>query len=292
MRRNWRLFTLAYLFCLFNSLNIQGQTISKCATVEKTRELIKAHPSFAKQIINADKMLENNIISFLSASNKTQTTPIYVIPVVFHIIHENGIENIPDAKIFEGIKIVNQDYRLWNADSIEIDQDFLNIKGDAGIEFRLAQLDDDGNPTTGIDRIVSAETNVGDDGSKLNSWDRAKYLNIWVVKTYPSGAAGYSYLPSTVDQPFMASVDGIIVNYNYVGHGSGERTLTHEVGHWLNLRHPWGPTNNPGISTNCNVDDNVNDTPNTVGVDDGGCDTNQVSCGSLDNVQNFMDYSS
>ena len=292
MRRILSLFAFVVFFFLYNFQIAFTQAINKCATFDKTQELMNANPGLQKQIDKEKDDLENHIKSYNLNPVPFQTTPIYVIPVVFHVIHENGIENIPDAKIFEGIKIVNQDFRLWNPDSIEIDQDFLGVKGNGGIEFRLAQLDPNGNSTTGIDRIVSSETNVGDDGSKLNPWPRNKYLNIWVIKTYPSGAAGYSYLPSTVDPSFMAIVDGIIVNYNYVGHGSGERTLTHEIGHWLNLRHPWGPSNNPGLTTNCNVDDNVNDTPNTVGVDNGGCDTNQVSCGSLDNVQNFMDYSS
>ena len=253
MRRIISLYTLVVFVFLNNSQIAFTQVVNKCAMVDKTQELINANPSLKKHIDKETTNLENHIKSFNSNVGQSQTTPIYVIPVVFHVIHENGIENISDAKIFEGIKIVNQDYRLWNADSAEIDQDFLSVKGNGGIEFRLAQLDPNGNPTTGIDRIVSSETNVGDDGSKLNPWPRNKYLNIWVVKTFPSGAAGYSYLPSTVDPSFMASVDGIIVNHNYVGHGSGERTLTHEIGHWLNLSHPWGPTNNPGLSGNCNV---------------------------------------
>jgi PKD repeat protein len=74
------------------------------------------------------------------------------------------------------------------------------------------------------------------------------------------------------------------------GGNFASRTLPHEIGHWFNLNHTWGPSNNPGLTTNCNQDDGVTDTPNTIGVADQSCNLAQVTCGSLDNVQNIMDY--
>ncbi|MBL4755085.1 MAG: hypothetical protein JKY52_16000, partial [Flavobacteriales bacterium] len=149
------------------------------------------------------------------------------------------------------MNVLNEDFRLWNSDTAEVTQAFQPVLGKAMIEFRLAQIDPFGNPTIGIDRIVSTETNVGDDGSKLNPWPRSKYLNIWVVRTIPNAAA-YAYLPSSVAPGFNSLIDGIITRYTVVG--KGERTLTHEVGHWINLMHVWGPGNNAGEATNCSQD--------------------------------------
>jgi PKD repeat protein len=92
----------------------------------------------------------------------------------------------------------------------------------------------------------------------------------------------------------MADEDGIVLLHNYTGSIgtssiSRSRTLTHEVGHWLNLDHCWGPTNEPGVAENCAFDDNVSDTPNTIGWT--SCSLDGATCGSLDNVQNYMEYS-
>ena len=91
-----------------------------------------------------------------------------------------------------------------------------------------------------------------------------------------------------------AEEDGIVIQHNYTGsigtsNAYRSRTLTHEVGHWLNLRHPWGNSNNPGLAENCDEDDLVDDTPNTMGWT--SCVLEGTTCGSLDNVQNYMDYS-
>lgn len=222
----------------------------------------------------------------------------FIIPVVFHIIHQNGAENIADEQVYDAMRIINESYRAENEELSGIASQFVPLIGNADIEFRLAKLDPNGQPTTGIDRIQSAETNVGDDGSKLNPWPRSKYLNIWVTNVISvSGAAAYAYRPPSVASSNAANVDGIISNHRYVGSigtasESGKFTLTHEIGHYLGLPHTWGPTNEPGLSTNCQVDDNINDTPNTIGVGNSTCNLTQTSCGTLDNVQNFMDYAS
>jgi PKD repeat protein len=227
-----------------------------------------------------------------SSGSKEMMATVYTIPVVFHILHQNGTENISDAQIMDEIRILNNDYRKLNADTSAIVPAFQSIAADAEIQFRLAQKDPNGNCTNGIDRIVSAETNVGDDGSKLNPWPRSKYLNVWVVKAISSGAAGYAYLPGTAPS---ANEDGIIILSTYIGSiGTGSvstsRALTHEIGHFLNLRHTWGNSNTPAVSTNCSMDDNVTDTPNTEGWT--SCNLAGATCGSaLDNVQNYMDYS-
>ena len=269
----------------------QSQIVSPCGITAATEKLNAAHPELVSQRQKANAYLEAETQAKMADQNTQQDAcnQVFVIPVVFHIIHENGAENISDQTVFDAIRILNEDYRLWNADTADVIADFKPIMGDAMIDFRLAQIDPFGSPTNGIDRIQSPETNEGDDDSKLNPWPRSKYLNIWTVKASPSGAAAYAYLPSSVSSGFDASIDGIIARYTYIG--EGERTLTHEVGHWMNLLHVWGSGNDAGLSTNCAFDDNVGDTPYCIGTS-GGCNTAYTTCGSLDNVQNYMDYAS
>jgi PKD repeat protein len=216
----------------------------------------------------------------------------YIIPVVFHILHQNGPENVTNTEIHDAVRILNEDFQKMNADTIIVVSAFKNLVGDADIEFRLARLDPNGKPTNGIDRIETSLTNNAGEGSKLNPWPRSTYLNIWIVKTIGSGAAGYTFLPSTAH--WRPNQDGIILLYTYfssvrTGSDRRSRALTHEIGHWLNLPHPWGGSNTPGRSTNCSIDDGVWDTPNTIGWT--SCSLNGNSCGSLDNVQNYMEYS-
>jgi len=270
----------------------QSQTVNPCGITAATKRLNAAYPELADLREKAAVALEAETQA-KKAGQHVQLdacNQVLVIPVVFHIIHENGVENISDQTVFDAVRILNEDYRLRNLDTADVILDFKPIMGDAMIEFRLAQIDPSGNSATGIDRIQSPETNVGNDGSKLNPWPRSKYLNIWVTKVIEvPGAAAYAYLPSSVSSSFDASIDGIIARYGSVG--EGERTLTHEVGHWMNLLHVWGAGNNAGQSTNCAFDDNVGDTPDCIGTL-GGCDVTYTTCGSLDNVQNHMDYAS
>ncbi len=185
------------------------------------------------------------------------------------------------------MRILNEDFRKLNADNANTVSAFQGISADTEIEFRLAKKDPNGNCTNGIDRIYSAETNIGDNGSKINTWPRSKYLNVWVVKTISSGAAGY------FSGWFNAAEDGIMILNSYIGSiGTGNlqksHALTHEIGHYLNLSHVWGDTNSPGVD--CSGDDNVSDTPPTEGWST--CNLAGATCGStLDNVQNFMEYS-
>lgn len=245
----------------------------------------------AQEILRDQQDFANNYGRNERNSVSVQSPPTYIIPVVFHVIHDYGTENISDAQILDQMRILNEDFRKLNADTSSIVSQFVGIADDAEIEFRLANLDPNGNCTNGIDRIASMETYVGDDGSKLNAWPRNRYLNVWVVRTISNGAAGYAYLPGGAP---TAAVDGIIIVSTYVGSiGSGNpttgRALTHEIGHFLNLQHCWGSTNNPNVACG---NDGVSDTPVTKGWT--SCNlTNNAICNAniSENVQNFMDYS-
>lgn len=171
---------------------------------------------------------------------------------------------------------------------------FEDIASNIGIEFRLATIDPNGNCTTGITYNQSKLTFIGGENIKDDSyWDNSKYLNIWTVANVASGAAAYAYYPGSAP----TNHEGILCQHDYFGttgtssNGNWRRhTMSHEVGHYLNLAHPWGSTNDSAVEENCNSDDSVEDTPNTIGAS--GCTTweSQISCESLDNVANIMDY--
>lgn len=219
-------------------------------------------------------------------------TGSFVIPVVFHIIHNNGEENISDAQVQDAVRVMNEDYNRQNPDWVTVRPEFIDLVANVGIEFRLAQRDPEGNCTNGITRTVSTLTAEGDFAmTQLIQWPRDRYMNIWVCR-YANGAAGYTYYPMWLDG--WPEADGIVVQHNYVGSiGTSapfrSRVLSHEAGHWLNLKHCWGDSNEPGNEANCGMDDDVDDTPLTKGWT--SCVTSGASCGSdLDNVQNYMEY--
>lgn len=219
-------------------------------------------------------------------------TILYTIPVVIHVMHTYGPDNISKAQCLNAMDILNECFQKRNADTADVIQLFKPIIGDVQCQFRLANIDPAGNCTDGITRTYTTLTNSADNSIKsLIIWNTSKYLNVWVVENIASGAGGYSYLPGV-----SPSIDGIVIrNDQFGGIGtSGGSTLAkhsfpHEVGHYLNLYHTWGQSNTPGIASNCNMDDGINDTPNTIGTLF-GCDTTFNSCGDIANVQNFMDY--
>jgi PKD repeat protein len=282
---------------LVSSLSILSmQTIAQedkhfsCGLNHQLKELYKQNPDLEKKIAHENELTRQR----LNQKTGTVDTTLYIIPIVFHILHENGAENISDAQVIDQVAVLNRDFRMLNADTAAIVPAFDTVKADSHIEFRLATKDPWGNCTNGIDHIYTHNTNGGDDYSKENQWDRSRYLNIWVVNTIGTdGVAGYAFYPSGVDlDRFYA--DGIIILNDYIGRiGTGSeynsRALTHEIGHWMNLSHPWGDTNDPGV--NCG-DDGVDDTPITKGSNL-SCNINMSVCvpGVVENVQNYMDYS-
>jgi len=277
--------------------NALAQNPNFCHTDEMVRRSLDLNPALRSEYLAEQARLEAADAEAFQNGYKENTTremempPVYTIPVVFHILHQNGPENISDAQILDEMRILNEDYRKLNADISAVVPSFTGVTADCEIEFRLAKKDPSGNCTNGIDRIFTPLTNAADDGSKLNPWPRNKYLNVWVVKTIgTAGVAGYAYLPGTA---FPTATDGILILSSYIGSiGTGNpttsRALTHEIGHFLNLQHTWGNTNNPGVACG---NDGVTDTPNTKGHT--SCPLSDATCtaGVIENVQNFMEYS-
>jgi PKD repeat protein len=272
-----------------------GQQVLTCRTDDPTmlQELWAQHPEERAEAEAAHAELEAHTAQWMQGAPKDGET--YVLPVVFHIIHNGGSENISNEQVEDAVRVLNDDFNKLNEDWEFVQAPFLGIVADVGVEFRLARLDPNGNCTNGITRTVSDLTYEGDQDMKdLIQWPRNQYLNIWVCAD-AAGAAGYTFTPGSVNGSFSAPMDGIVVGHDYCGSigtssPSSSRTLTHEVGHWINLQHTWGPSNSPGLASNCNQDDGVSDTPNTIGWT--SCNLSGNSCGGgVDNVENYMEYS-
>ena len=186
--------------------------------------------------------------------------------------------------------VLNEDFRRTNPDA----DNTWSQAADTEIQFCMATVDPNGNTTTGITRKSTTRQDWGtsDDMKKssqggVDPWDTSQYLNMWIVPKMTDALGrtilGYAQFPGG-----SAATDGVVMAYNYFGRVGnvtapfdGGRTTTHEVGHFLNLRHIWG-------DSNCG-NDFVADTP-THQTSNGGCPVGQVSCGSVDMVQNYMDY--
>lgn len=226
---------------------------------------------------------------------------VRIIPVVFHIFHTNGPENISREQILDQIRILNEDFRNKNSNKGNTRSVFQNLVTDAEIEFRLAKTDPNGNCTDGIVRQYNTLTENGDDEVKYYSfWNSKKYLNIWVVKNIISDPGsvtlGYAQFPGWGAE----ETDGIIVRSDQIGsigtasfpstgkNGMG-RTCTHEIGHWLGLFHTF--------QSGCSGGDQVGDTPPTSASASGcfNANTSKNTCSNdvpnmVDMLENYMDY--
>lgn len=290
------------LATLFSSAFLSAQEPLHCGSDEMRIATLKANPKIAEAVIKRDAQLEEFTQKYVEQFyQRGMSSATYIIPVVFHVIHNYGVENISDAQIRDGITVLNKTFRKQAADTASIVSVFKPLHADCDIEFRLAQIDPDGNCTSGINRIASSLTTTGDHAVKsLIHWPPDKYLNIYVVQN-AAGLAGHAVWPADADS--IPLWDGIVVSHNYVGSiGTSNPTqsvvLAHECGHYLNLQHIWGGNNVPNFyyypcadtAKDCNIDDLVADTPPTIGWQT--CNLSGHSCGNtVDMVQNAMDYS-
>ena len=227
---------------------------------------------------------------------------VYKIPVVVHVIHEYGTENISKLQIQDQIRILNEDFRRLNADTSNTRTVFQSVAADAEIEFVLASKDPNGNCTEGIVRVNSPLTNNARDNVKAVSyWPSDKYLNIWIVKSIQNSGddpgvitLGYAQFPW--DRNTRPSTDGIVVRADYfgsigtaAGNNNAGRTATHEVGHWLGLFHTFqGGCNPPSWG------EQIDDTPPVL-EPSFGCPIGANTCNNdfpnlPDQVENYMDY--
>lgn len=297
------------LFLVIISLSgnkIFAQSELHCATDRVMREFYNNHPDVKLKKQTQDAILkEKNISAHKTGYKRSSSNGLatYTIPIVFHILHSGGPENISDAQVKDAVRILNEDYAGTNPDISEVIPSQLANADSSRIQFVLATRDPDGNCTNGINHYFDANTDWHDDSPDIyaQTWNPTMYLNVYVVKTITLaggfGAAGYTYYPgswTTGDNH-----DAIVLLNNYFGSiGTGHRflsrVLTHEAGHWLNLAHVWGSTNSAGVD--CSDDDYVSDTPQTMGFlscPDANDPASYQICspGTDENFQNYMDYS-
>lgn len=282
MKKQITLLLLSFLFV--GMMSAQDRNCSTMENLEYRKQLDPQLEARMQEIDNytRQRIQQNGIPKSISGN-------VITIPVVVHVMYTNSTNNISQAQIQSQIDVINEDFRRTNSDA----DNTWSQAADTEIQFCMATVDPNGNATTGITRKSVTRTDWGtnDDMKKtsqggVNPWDSSEYLNMWVVPQMTSGGRtilGYAQFPGGA-----ASTDGVVMAYNYFGRTGnvsapfdGGRTTTHEIGHYLNLRHIWG-------DANCG-NDFVSDTP-THQTSNGGCPTGQVSCGSVDMVQNYMDY--
>lgn len=261
----------------------------RCVTSDYKEAQKIANPFEAKKIAEAESFVQRT-----SSFQQRTVGPVLIkIPVVVHVLYKDPANNISDEQIKSQIEVLNRDFRRTNSDTLNTPQRFQSIAADVQIEFFLATADPKGRATNGIVRKYTSVMNwLANDKIKSSAqggddaWDSKSYLNIWVGRL--ASGAGYSSAPGS-----DASKDGIVINVtafgtvNTSGYYNLGRTATHEVGHWLGLKHIWG-------DAQCG-DDGVSDTPPQSTYTQ-GCPTGfRSSCsnGELgDMYMNYMDYTS
>lgn len=289
---------IGFASAVFGQHNDHGHL--PCRTVEHMEELKASDPAIRAEMELSAQRLEQFTQQYIQNEyNPLQKVSIYTIPVVFHVLHMNGSENISDAQILDAVERMNEDFNKQNNNWNQVQSEFLSIVADIQVEFKLAKKKPNGDCFKGITRTETGTTFDDSGNDQVQAVQQAHgnfpgnmYLNIFVVAN-AGGAAGYTTYPSNWSGTSMSN--GIKILHNYVGRigtssNSVSTALSHEVGHWLNLAHLWGNSNNPGQAGNCSDDDGVNDTPNTIGWT--SCNLQGTTCdGVKDNVENFMEYS-
>ncbi len=253
-------------YCLFDSLNPPHRLAAAEMQIRKGVEKILA-----------GQIERGNVDSFR------------IIPVVVHVIHNGGLENISYSQIESQIRILNEDY--GKLPGTPGDGNGVDTK----VRFCLAKKNPQGRCTDGIVRLRTTLTNHKPVErtmlKQLSFWDNTRYLNIYVVKSIAGNVGGYSSFPySPPDE------DGIVVSSYLFGDegtaaASGGRTTSHELGHWFGLYH----TFNGGCGQDtCTDGDYVCDTP-PVANPNNTCNLAANSCTNdnpdlPDQVRNYLDY--
>ncbi|HSI90189.1 MAG TPA: hypothetical protein VK927_03685, partial [Adhaeribacter sp.] len=242
-------FTFWAVICGLFAGTVSAQAPAKrtCATEQAIAGIEATDPGY-KTRMNQNEAAISRFLN--NPANRSRMAVTHTIPVVFHVVYNTTAQNISNAMIQSQLDVLNRDFRRQNADTSGTPGIFQGLGADTGIEFCLASVDPTGQPTTGITRTPTSVTAFGvNSGVKANAtggkdpWPRDQYLNIWVCNI-TSGILGFATPPGA-----PAGSDGVVLLYRTVGEPpfntfpgpfNKGRTATHEVGHWLNLKHIWG----------------------------------------------------
>jgi len=281
-----------------------AQSSEPCGTDVIKSRLLQSNPPLHQK----KQQFEEGVANYINSNSGAERSGPRIIPTVFHIMHKNGPENISKEQVLDALRVINEDFRRTNTDSVNTRAVFKPAAADCNIEFRLATIDPQGNCTDGITRTVFPLTYNANDNAKdasqsgIDAWPTNKYFNIWVVGNIDignPGVIGYAYYPYWG----MWDVYGTVISNTWTGtigtaFGKNGRTLTHEVGHCFGLAH----TFDDGCGNNCtNSGDNVCDTPPSPNPTY-GCNTIQNLCSNdmvgpsfyatdvPDQIENYMSY--
>ena len=256
--------------------------VRNCAAMDVLAEDIKDNPGQAKKYDDAEKHTKKFVDRYAAQGSLAVAAITVTIPVAVHVLYNTAQENISLAQIQSQIDVLNKDFSNTNADRTLLPGAFASLPTDMSVRFTL-------DPAN-IDRKQSNKSSWGTRNAMKSSKkggidpiNPSRFLNIWVCNI-GGGILGYAQFPGG-----PATTDGVVVGPQYFG-STGYvaapfdkgRTATHEVGHWLNLRHIWG-------DANCG-NDLVSDTP-TQQTANYGCPTfPRVTCGNGPNGDLFMNY--
>lgn len=285
----WLLIIIANFFCV---LNVTAQGLQRCHTTEYINSQLKQYPNLIDNILAEEAESKN------TSKNTANKHAAFTIPVVVHVVYnpKRPNDNISIDQINSQIEVLNEDYQRKNEDIDKVPNEFKDLIANLDIEFCLANRDENGNFTTGITRTETTIDEFTTDDNQIKrpelggvkAWNRDLFLNIWVGRL-ENEILGYATPPG-----FPSSIDGVAIGTRYFGRGNEYnlhlaynkgRTTTHEIGHWLGLKHTWG--NDYG----CEFDDGIEDTPiSNEPYYDCPTEAESTSCGSKDMTMNFMEY--
>ncbi|HTL81511.1 MAG TPA: M43 family zinc metalloprotease, partial [Bacteroidia bacterium] len=284
----------AGMLSMLNAQTAATTNVVRCSSYEYEQRELATDPNYQANRDVLDAFTANYVANH---PNGVQDRSIVYIPVIFHVLYHTASQNLSLARLQEQIDVLNKDYSGTNVEFPNIPAGFAPVAAHCDIQFCMAKRDPSGNWTDGVERVSTANTSFDDvsDNAKhassggADAWDRNQYLNLWVCNL-SGGLLGYSTPPGG-----SAALDGCVLLYSAVGvtgavspYNKG-RTATHEIGHWLNLRHVWGDD-----GSSCAGSDGVADTPNQSS-ENYGCPTYPHTDACSPNspgvmFMNYMDY--
>ena len=264
-----------------------------CAQMVVHELLVETKPEYRERRLAVEEFSRQSIAS---GEAMRVARKLLTIPVVVHVLARAKEDTVTDAQVKSQIKVLNADFRAKNADKSKVPAVWKSLVADTNIQFALAKKDPKGKTTTGITRTTTTVAEFGPDDSMkakktggVSPWPTDRYLNIWVC-ALGGGLLGYAQFPGG-----PAATDGVVIlNEAFGTTGSAKapfnkgRTATHEVGHYLYLRHIWGDRND------CTGNDFVTDTPPAQGANMQKPKFPHITCNNGPNgdmFMNFMDYS-
>lgn len=283
-----------YVYTDDNNLSARGTIDShgdKCFSMKVLNRQLKENPGLENCMFNIEKHTRTIISAKKGGNGGTgggkggnggnggTNLPVddglgtIEIPVYIYVVYSNSQQNISDIQINSQITALNNDFNDTSYNDIPVE--FQNVAADIDIRFTLAT----------VDRQENSTFSWGTSSSLKTAYPAVPgYLTIWVANI-GSGILGYAQFPGG-----NSLTDGVVISPQYFGTTgfltapfNKGRTATHEVGHWLNLRHIWG-------DGNCRQDDFVSDTPSSDGPNYGNPSYPTVNCRSNDMTMNYMDY--